>query len=116
LYAPDITDRTYDRLAECCALGLRAGFDMIADATFLSRRHRQQFLQLAQSVGAGFAIVDCSAPRELLEARIRERAARQQDASDADLAVLEHQLSQHDPLSVGERAWVQEFPAASNSG
>jgi len=116
LYAPDITDRTYDRLAECCAVGLRAGFDMIADATFLSRRHRQQFLQLAQSVGAGFAIADCSAPRELLEARIRERAARQQDASDADLAVLEHQLSQHDPLSVEERAWVQEFPAASNSG
>ena len=116
LYAPDVTDRTYRRLAECCAIGLRAGFDMIADATFLGRVQREQFLQLADSLGAGFAIVDCSAPREVLEARIRERAARRQDASDADLAVLEHQLSHHDPLSVGEREWIQEFPVTSNSG
>jgi len=116
LYAPDITDRTYDRMAECCAMGLRAGFDMIADATFLRREHREQFRQLAVSLGAGFAIVDCSAPREVLEARIRERAARRQDASDADLAVLHHQLSHHEPLSASERSLIQEFPSDSNSG
>jgi len=116
LYAPDITDRTYRRLADYCAIGLRAGFDMIADATFLRRVHREQFLRLAESMGAGFSIVDCSAPRELLEARIRERATERQDASDADLAVLEHQLSDHDPLSARERNWVQELPPISNSG
>jgi len=116
LYSPDITDRTYRRLAECCGIGLRAGFDMIADATFLRRVHRDDFLGLAESLGVRCSIVDCSAPRELLEARIRKRAAERQDASDADLAVLEHQLARHDPLSASERARVQELPVVSNSG
>ena len=116
LYGADVTDRTYRRLAECCAIGLRAGFDMIADATFLRRVHRDRVLDLAESIGAGFAIVDCSAPRDTLEARIRERAAERRDASDADLAVLAHQLGHHDPLDALELARVQEFPAASNSG
>jgi predicted kinase len=116
LYGADVTDRTYRRLAECCAIGLRAGFDMIADATFLRRVHRDHFLALAESIGAGFAIVDCSAPRDVLEARISARAAERKDASDADLAVLAHQLGHHDPLDDSELARVQEFPAASNSG
>ena len=116
LYSPDITDRTYRRLAECCGIGLRAGFDMIADATFLRRVHRDDFLGLAESLGVRCSIVDCSAPRELLEERIRRRAAERQDASDADLAVLEHQLARHDPLSASERARVQELPVVSNSG
>jgi predicted kinase len=116
LYGAEVTERTYRRLAECCTTGLRAGFDMIADATFLRRAQRARFRALAESLGAGFAIVDCSAPRQVLEARIRERAARRQDASDADLAVLEYQLSHHDPLSQAERAWVQEFAVDSNKG
>jgi len=116
LYSPDITDRTYRRLAECCGIGLRAGFDMIADATFLRRVHRDDFLGLAESLGVRCSIVDCSAPRELLEERIRRRAAERQDASDADLAVLEHQLARHDPLSASERTRVQELPVVSNSG
>jgi len=116
LYAQEVTERTYARLAECCATGLRAGFDMIADASFLRRAYRSRFLALAKSLGAGFAIVDCNAPRPVLEARIRERAALAQDASDADLAVLEYQLSHHDPLSASERALVQDFPEIPNSG
>jgi len=116
LYGPDVTDRTYSYLAQCCETGLRAGFDMIADATFLRREHRDHFRGLAESIGAGFAIVDCSAPRGVLEARIRERAAERKDASDADLAVLAHQFDHHDPLDAGELARVQELPATSNSG
>lgn len=104
LYAAEVTDRTYETLAGHCATGLRAGFDMIADATFLRRGHRARFHELAVSLGAGFAIVECHAPPELLEQRLRQRAAQRSDASDADVAVLRHQLTHHDPLSAGERA------------
>ena len=103
LYAADVTDRTYEALARCCETGLRAGFDMIADATFLRRRHRTRFYELAASLAAGFAIVECHAPPDLLEQRLRQRAALQSDPSDADVAVLRHQLTQHDPLSDEER-------------
>lgn len=116
LYRADVTDRTYRELARHCETGLRAGFDMIADATFLRRRHRRWFIDLAASLGATPLIVDCSAPEEVLRARITDRAARRRDASDADNAVLDHQLAHHEPLDEAERALVAEFPEASNNG
>jgi hypothetical protein len=52
-----------------------------------------------------------SAPREKLRDRIQQRAARNQDASDVDLAVLEHQLTHHDPLGDQEIARTFTAPA-----
>lgn len=115
LYAADVTDRSYRVLARHCETGLRAGFDMIADATFLRRRHRSWFADLAGSLGARLSIVDCNAPLEVLRSRIRARSAERQDASDADIAVLEYQLDHHDPFDEAERALVVEFEG-SNSG
>jgi aminoglycoside phosphotransferase family enzyme/predicted kinase len=114
LYGAGVTDRTYRALARHCETGLRAGFDMIADAAFLRRRHRAWFLELAESLGVELTIVDCSAPQDVLRARIRKRAAQHRDASDADLAVLEHQLSHHDPLSDRERGLVRASPPFAN--
>jgi aminoglycoside phosphotransferase family enzyme/predicted kinase len=116
LYGADVTDRTYRELARHCETGLRAGFDMIADATFLHRRHRKWFIDLAGSIGATSLIVDCSAREEVLRARITDRAARRRDASDADNAVLDHQLAHHEPLDEAERALLAELPEASNNG
>ena len=70
---------------------------------------------LAQSLAAELVIVDCTAPEEVLRQRIRDRAARQQDASDADIAVLEHQLENYDPLTEEEREWVWSGSGAANS-
>jgi len=116
LYGADVTDRTYRRLASYCEIGLRAGFDMIADATFLHRRHRAWFIGLAESLGAEISIVDCTAPEDVLRARLIKRAAQRKDASDADITVLEHQLDHHDVLDDSERALVAKFPEYSNSG
>jgi predicted kinase len=86
---------------------------MIADATFLHRRHRQLFLDLARRLGVQPCIVDCRADTATLQQRIRQRGAGGKDASDADLAVLEHQLHHHDPLDEVEEtllldAWDNE--------
>ncbi len=105
LYSPEVTDRTYQALARYCEAGLRSGFDMIADATFLRRRFRDQFADIAALTGARFVILDCSAPERVLQDRIRGRRAESTDASDADLAVLDHQFADHDPLSEHEKAW-----------
>jgi predicted kinase len=102
LYGAEVTDRTYQTLARHCETGLGAGFDMIADATFLQRRHRDDFRALAATLGCGLVIADCAAPPELLEERLRQRTARGADASDADIAVLRHQLAHHDPLTPAE--------------
>ena len=42
----------------------------------------------------------------MLRDRIRLRLVEDQDVSDANLAVLEHQLTHHDPLSESENALV----------
>lgn len=103
LYAPEVSERTYGVLAEACATGLRAGFDMIADAAFLKRARRRQFVDLAASLGAACTIVDCQAAPARLQQRLEQRASERADASDADVAVLQHQLDDHDRLDADER-------------
>ena len=48
LYAPNVTQRTYARLAQLAALVVRAGFTAIVDATFLQRAQRDAFRRLAE--------------------------------------------------------------------
>ena len=106
LYAPEASAKTYEVLAAACATGLRAGFTMIADAAFLRRGDRRRFIELGEREGAAVGIVSCGAARDTLEERIRRRAAAASDASDADIAVLKHQLQTHDPLDEHERQRV----------
>jgi aminoglycoside phosphotransferase family enzyme/predicted kinase len=103
LYSRAVSERTYMTLARHCETGLSAGFNMIADATFLRREWRSRFLDLARRLGARPAIMECRAPLETMKTRIRQRAAKGLDESDADLAVLEHQLTHFDPLDTEER-------------
>jgi len=105
-YADSVTERTYRRLLAICRVGCKAGFPMIADATFLSRHQRDRFASQAHRLGVPFSIVDCEAPVETLRARIEARALARQDPSDADLAVLAWQLRTRDPLTAAERACV----------
>ena len=50
-----------------------------------------------------FTILSIAAPHEVLRARVAARAAHASDASEATLAVLEHQIAVHEPLSAEER-------------
>jgi aminoglycoside phosphotransferase family enzyme/predicted kinase len=110
LYSGAATERTYMILARHCETGLRTGFNMIADAAFLNREWRSRFLDLALRLGARATIMECSAPLKTLQARIRQRAAEGLDESDADLAVLEYQMTHFDPLDNEERLLaVQDF-------
>ena len=103
LYSGAATEQTYMTLARHVETGLRAGFNMIADAAFLKREWRSHFLDLALRLGAQASITECSTPIETLKARIRQRVAEGQDESDADIAVLEYQLAHFDPLEDEER-------------
>jgi len=106
LYSGTATDQTYMTIARHCETGLRAGFNMIADATFLRRQSRSRFLDLARRLGARAAIMECSAALETLQTRIRQRTTKGVDESDADLAVLEYQMAHFDPLDDEEREFM----------
>jgi aminoglycoside phosphotransferase family enzyme/predicted kinase len=111
LYADAATQETYRRLATLAREIVGAGRVAIVDATFLSRWQRDLFHDLAMELGTPFAIVDFVAPESTLRERVARRAATGADASDADLAVLDHQLRTREPLAREELGWVVEFDA-----
>ena len=104
LYSAGMTERTYARLAELAERIIGAGFIAVVDATFLEASRRQAFVALAERLALPMAILDCDAPVALLEQRVRQRHAKGDDASEADLAVLARQLQRREPLSAAERA------------
>ncbi len=102
LYASDMSDRTYRRLEELCEQVLQAGHPVIADATFLEATYRERFAQLAGRLQVPFSILDYRAPEDVLRERVKRRAERDNDASDAGLSVLEHQLQNAELLKGNE--------------
>lgn len=99
LYNAQATEATYACLAARAEQILAAGYAVIVDATFLRRRQRQLFLDLAARWGIELQIVACTAPPAELRRRLQ---ARGPDPSDADAEVLRHQLENFDPLQEDE--------------
>ncbi len=97
LYTPRATQATYARLAALAATLLPSGFPVIADATFLHAADRRQFRKLAREAEAGYTLLWCDAPLDVLRARVAARDAAGGDASEATLAVLTRQLESLEP-------------------
>jgi aminoglycoside phosphotransferase family enzyme/predicted kinase len=102
LYSAEAGVRTYERLAGLARTIIIAGLPAIVDAAFLQRAQRARFRALAAELGVPFVIFHCQAAPALLRQRIRQRAAESRDASEADLAVLEHQITTEEPLMSDE--------------
>ena len=100
-YSSEMSNWIYSHMASLCREGLKTGFPIIADATFLNAERRSHFRELATEVGAGFEILDCHAPYDVLVQRILNRS---NDLSEANIEVLESQMKNHDPLSEVEQA------------
>jgi len=111
LYTPEATDATYRRARALAAEVVSAGFVALVDATSLQRWQRDLFRTLASDLGVPFVIVAFVARESVMRWRIERRAAEGGDASDADLAVLEHQLRTRQPLADDERADVVDYDA-----
>lgn len=108
IYAAEASAQTYARLRTLAEAVLRAGHTVIVDAAFLRREQRREFAGLAAALGLRLRILSVQAPPEELRRRLRARQAAGADASEADAAVLEHQLATQEPLdgSERERAWA----------
>ena len=106
LYAAVASQKTYAALAEIADALLRNGQNALIDAAFLDRGDRLRFRQVAAFNAARFAILDCKASTAELRRRIAARSRKGRDASEADLAVLERQLSLAEPFDRAERRHV----------
>ncbi len=111
LYTREATEAVYRRVLALSRGVATAGQIVIVDGTFLERRQRDLFRHLATEVGATFLIMAVDAPEATLRRRVARRRERAADASEADLAVLEHQLRAREPLAPDERGAAIAFDA-----
>jgi aminoglycoside phosphotransferase family enzyme len=104
VYFPKATDWTYDRLYRLAGVVLASGYDVLVDATFLTRARRGLFRRLAEARAVPFAILVLDAPIDVLRRRVIRRLAQGCDESEASLAVLEQQRQICECLEEAEAA------------
>ncbi len=103
IYGTEAGRRTFERLAELTRISLQSGWPTLVDAAFLKRAERDRFAALALECGVPFTILHCHADPAVLAQRVQARSGRGDDASEADLAVLQRQQSWVEPLGEAER-------------
>ncbi|MEZ5560429.1 MAG: AAA family ATPase [Pseudomonadales bacterium] len=101
LYTADRSRKTYDWLADLAVSLARQGETVIVDATFLQAARREQFLELARSIGLPVLVLYCTADEALLRRRVLARAGQPGEPSEADVTVLEAQLAGFEPPAPG---------------
>jgi uncharacterized protein len=98
IYGARSSERTYRRLASLAREVLESGHVAVVDAAFLKREQREMFRTVARETGSAFTIASCEAPPGVLRERLSQREKTATDASEAGLAVLEHQRTSEEPL------------------
>lgn len=90
VYTAESSATVYGALYRWAALALRAGQSVVLDAVFAREDERAKAEVIAKAAGVPFTGLWLEAEPDVLRARL---AARKGDASDADAAVLEEQLT-----------------------
>jgi uncharacterized protein len=110
LYSPEQGQATYARMFEAGRAVMEGGWPVILDASFLQRAQREDARRMAASVGARLVVLDCVAEPATLFERVRLRARRGGDASEANAQVLAAQLASAQPLQSDEAHRVFTMP------
>ena len=109
IYSAEATRRTYTRLHDLARELLNAGFTVVVDAAFLKQGEREKFYALAQNMSVPFVIASVQAGTAMLGSRITQRRNAANDASEADLEVLQMLQAAQQPLLPHERVRTVEF-------
>jgi predicted kinase len=99
-YTPEMSASTYQAMADTCALLLRGGHAVVADAVFSKPAERAAIERVAEECGVPFDGLWLEAPPEVARKRIQYRKP---NVSDATVAVLDKQLG----YDLGDIAWAR---------
>jgi uncharacterized protein len=113
IYTKQANRGVYSRLFNTAAAILAAGHNVILDAAFLHAAERDEAIRTAKDCGCRVTILQVGASHDILRHRVRLRAGRAEDASEAGLDVLEYQIRTAEPLTAAEKAITV---ACDNSG
>jgi len=82
IYREEITEKTYEAMAEYAAEDLREGRDVVLDATFRSKALRAKVFEKIKDIPCRVLFVECTAPEEVIKERFEERAKKTGEPSD----------------------------------
>jgi aminoglycoside phosphotransferase family enzyme/predicted kinase len=85
LYSAAMTKKTYEMLMYSAASQVKSGHSVVLDATFSDRQHRDQIVELLKSAGVRFYFVETQASEDARKRRLKERAGKFDEVSDARL-------------------------------
>ncbi len=111
LYTPEMTENTYRRL---CSLGLtlaQQGWPVILDAKFDQVKWRSDLIRQAELAHVPIQIIHCTAPISVLQERLQ---SRQNDVSDATVALLDQQLAAFEPFTAAESLVVKTIDTSED--
>jgi hypothetical protein len=106
LYAPNVTEKTYQHLLQLAELIISAGYSVIVDAAFLQANQRALFIALAKRLHVPFAIAVCEITSKTREARLALREGNLSEVSEATTAVMNAQQTRLEPLREEELAYL----------
>lgn len=106
IYTAQASKSTFERLVALARGVIDAGLPCIVDATFLEQAARKPFIDLGRELDIPLVILDCIAARDIIVARLRHRTQRASDASEADIEIMQKQLSALEPFEANETQYV----------
>ena len=109
LYSRERTVDTYRELGRMAAERLERSRGVVVDATFHRREERDAFRGGLGDRPGPLLFIECRASTETLLARVRKRELQPDRVSDADVAVVEHQLAEFEPLDEVSERWRAEL-------
>jgi len=109
LYGQTMTRHTYDAMLAAASITLAAGWSVILDAAFLHADDRLAVKKLADATEIPLCFYWLEIETAVLRSRITRRQQLGTDLSDADLAVLELQLSAYQRP---DEAWIEHISSS----
>ncbi len=97
-YSPSVTERVYDELWRIADIVLSSGRPIVIDASFRTAAMRDDARRLADGHGVPFLLVECSAPRELIQERLAARESSGVHESDARTDLLDEFETRFEPI------------------
>ena len=99
IYSPDMTEKTYSKIAREAEKRILEGEGAILDATFGQKAHRQKIVRLAEKHRVPLILIHCVASDETTEKRLAQRQAEGKDISDGRWEIYLKQKTACEPIS-----------------
>ena len=99
IYSPDMTEKTYAKIAREAEKQILEGEGAILDATFGQKAHREKIVRLAEKHKVPLVLIHCVASDETTKKRLAQREAEGKDVSDGRWEIYSKQKAAFEPIN-----------------